>query len=590
MSDPLQKLVERAMQLQARGSLEDASTLYRKLLAQMPAHPDLHHLYGLVQTQRRDFSSAEKHLKQSLALRPDTPPYLNSLGMLYLKSGATSKAEQCLTRAMSLAPAYADPVLNLGNLRMSQQRYAEAAEQFAKGAELSPDNPVARLNLGNALKRLGQLEAAADSYRHAAALDPGFAQAHYNLGLVEKMRGRYGEALQAAEAALSRVPTYMSALMLAGEIHEHHGELDRATRCYQCCIAAQPDHAAAYWGLANLGSYRFTESETAQMRTLLTQRPADDDRILLHFALAKALEQQQTYAESFEQLRAGNELRRKQFSYSTRETRDFIARQVQVFTRSRLQTWPEHGLAGVRPIFIVGMPRSGTSLVEQILSGHRQVAGGGELETSLQIVHSRLPEMTGKSADEALRVLEPAHLRELGEFYCRQNRALVESAERFTDKLPFNFALIGMLACMFPEAKFVHVHKQPLDACLGCYKQLFTQGQLFSCDLDELGNFYIEYRGIMRHWQEALPERIIDLGYERLVAQPADEVAKLLAFLGLPWQDECLNLENNKRIVRTASAGQVRTGIDPSAVNRWRHYAAELQPLAEKLRAAGIEA
>ncbi len=589
MSDPSQKLVERAMQLQASGRLDEASALYRKLLAKMPGHPDLHHLYGLVLTQRKDFSTAEKHLRQSLALRPDTPPYLNSLGMLYLKSGATSRAEQCLARAMSLAPAYADPVLNLGNLRMSQQRYADAAVLFAKGAELGPNNPVARLNLGNAMKRLGQLEAAAENYRRAVALDPGFAQAHYNLGLVEKMRGCYGEALRAVEAALSRVPDYLAALMLAGEIHEHLGDLEQATRCYQSCIAAQPDHAAAYWGLANLGRYRFTDSETDRMQTLLNQRPTDDDRILLHFALAKALEQQQSYADSFGQLRAGNELQRRQFSYSTEETRDFMARQAQVFTRSRLRAWPQHGLATVRPIFIVGMPRSGTSLVEQILSGHRQVAGGGELETSLQIVHSKLPEMTGKPADEALRVLEPAHLRALGEFYCRQNRSLVESAERFTDKLPFNFALIGMLACLFPEARFVHVHKHPMDACLGCYKQLFTQGQLFSCDLDELGDFYIEYRRIMRHWQEVVPERIINIGYEQLVAEPARVVARLLEFLGLPWQDECLDLESNRRVVRTASAGQVRAGIDASAVDRWRHYAAELQPLADKLRAAGVE-
>ena len=316
---------------------------------------------------------------------------------------------------------------------------------------------------------------------------------------------------------------------------------------------------------------------------------SEGDRIFLHFALAKALEQQQEYAESFAHLKAGNQLKREQLTYSIEHDRDFFARQKQVFNESIMQSWPRHGLLAASPLFIVGLPRSGTSLVEQILSGHRQVAGGGELETSMKIVSRKLPAMTGKSADQALLSLEPKHLRPLGEYYLGDNQRLAGTAEYFTDKLPFNFALLGLLACIFPNAKFVHVFKHPLDACLGCFKQLFTRGQLFSYDLQELTDFYIEYARMMQHWKQVVPARICDVSYEQLVTRPVDETRRVLDFLELPWQEDCTDLQKNKRLVKTASAGQVRAGINQLALNRWRHYAAELQPVADRLKAAGCE-
>lgn len=589
MSISFQEMLGRAIRLDGQGAFSEASELYRQLLKRAPGQPDLHHLYGVSLLRSQDFAAAEKHIKQSLRIRPDTPPYLNSLGMLYFKSGEARKAEDSLRRAIMLAPEYPDPVLNLGNLRVSQQRYPEAIELFRKGVGLSPNNPVAHLSLGNAYKKTGRLESAANCYREAVRINPAYAQAHYNLGLALMTLGQYPAALQSAQSALSCVPDYTAAHMLAGQIHEHLGNIDQATECYRRCLKSGAGHPAAYWSLANIGRYHFSPSEIDQMQQLLAGQPKDDEKIELHFALAQALEQQDRFPDAFEQLVAGNRLKRKQLDYSAGQNREFLARQKMVFNERTLQSWPAHGLDTVSPLFILGMPRSGTSLVEQILASHSQVAGGGELETSLQIVHAVVPEITGKEPLDALLSLEPAHLRQLGEYYCQQNRPLIDAADYFTDKLPFNFALLGLLACIFPKARFVHVYKHPLDVCLGCYRQLFTQGQLFSFDLDELADFYIEYRRIMQHWQMALPERLVNVSYEQLVASPASEIARLLNALGLPWEDACLDFHANRRVVRTASAGQVRSGIYQSAVSRWKQYQAELQPLATKLRSAGID-
>jgi tetratricopeptide (TPR) repeat protein len=589
MSASIEQSINRAIQLHARGRLDEASELCRKLLRQVPTHPDLHHLYGVLLTRSGNFAAAEKHLNQSLQLRPDTPQYLNSLGMLYRKTEAAGGAEQCFQRSMSLAPAYPDPVMNLGNLRAQQERYDEAIALLRKAVALSPGNPAAHLNLGNAYKNTGRLEESADCYRESIRLNPDYALAYYNLALTQKMLGQYTAALESVGIALARLPGHVAAAMLAGEIHEHLGNLEQAQTYYQRCAESPQGFASACWSLANLGTHRFSTAETHRMQQAVRRPGSETDRIFLHFSLAKALEQQREYAESFAQLQAGNQLKRERLTYSIEHDRTFFAQQKQVFNQSIMQAWPRHGLLTASPIFIVGLPRSGTSLVEQILSGHRQVAGGGELETSMRIVSRKLPEMTGKSADQALLSLEPKHLRPLGEYYLSDNQQLARMAEHFTDKLPFNFALLGLLACIFPNAKFVHVFKHPLDACLGCFKQLFTRGQLFSYDLQELTDFYIEYARMMQHWKQAVPGRICDVSYEHLVTNPVEETRRLLAFLGLPWQEDCTDLQRNKRLVKTASAGQVRSGINQFALNRWRHYAAELQPVADRLRAAGCE-
>jgi hypothetical protein len=319
------------------------------------------------------------------------------------------------------------------------------------------------------------------------------------------------------------------------------------------------------------------------MKKLETRNISDKSKIYLFFSIAKVLEEQKDFSNAFYYLKKGNDLKRNTINYGSKQTLSLFEQLKFQFDIELLSELVSEKSDALSPIFIIGMPRSGTSLVEQILASHENITGGGELETSLQLLFGELPKLTKVSWQDSLALLNPQIISHLKNIYIEKHAGLVNKTKHFTDKLPFNFALVGFLMIIFPKAKFIHIYKHPLDSCLSCYKQLFTGGQEYSYQLDELASYYQEYVTMMKHWNAINTDNILNVSYEELVELPEENISSILKFLNLPWQEDCLQFQKSKRIVKTASSGQVRQGVYTSSVTRWKNYRKDLLPLIEVL-------
>jgi hypothetical protein len=320
-------------------------------------------------------------------------------------------------------------------------------------------------------------------------------------------------------------------------------------------------------------------------RQLEAQGLPAETRTQFSFALAKALEDRGDHAQAFELYAAGNRLRRSLEHYDPVQTEVINERIRIVFHAAFLERHAGEGHPDPAPIFVVGLPRSGSTLIEQILGSHSQVDATHELpEAGRLVVRINRGRRDGTGYQEAVRDLDAGQWAALGRAYIDDTRKYRRGAPRFVDKMPNNFPSIGLLALALPNARFVNARRHPLDTCLSCYRQLFARGQPFTYDLAELGYYYLEYEKMMAHWHESLPARVLDVQYEDVVADLPGQVKRLLSFCGLPLEDACLRFWETERAIRTASSEQVRQPIYDSSVNAWRHYERELAPLIEILR------
>jgi Sulfotransferase family len=354
---------------------------------------------------------------------------------------------------------------------------------------------------------------------------------------------------------------------------------------YRKGIDVKAEAAEIYWSLSNLKTFRFSDGEVTAMQALLAQDDlADKDAVHLSFSLGKAFEDAGDYAAAFAHYDHGNKLRRVQEHYDPVHTEMINERIRTVFSTDFLAAREDVGFRGARPIFIVGLPRSGSTLLEQILSSHPQVEATHELPEGGRM--TRQVDRRGPGRDrypEALAAAPDSLFAELGEWYEEETRRYRSGAPYFIDKMPNNFANIGLLALALPAAIFVNARRDPLDTCLSCYKQLFARGQSFTYDLEELGLYYLDYRRMMDHWHTVLPGRVLDVQYEDVVADLEPQVRRLLAHCGLPWDDACLDFHNTKRAIRTASSEQVRQPIYSDSVGVASRYGEALESLREVL-------
>ena len=320
------------------------------------------------------------------------------------------------------------------------------------------------------------------------------------------------------------------------------------------------------------------------MERRLAEEPLDEDaRVHFLFTLGKALEDQQEYARAFELYEEGCALQRMRIAYDPVDTEVINERIREVFTAEFIAEHSGHGCADPAPIFIVGLPRSGSTLIEQILASHSQVEGTAELPDVGRVIGSLPARCEGQPYPEGLRLLAEGEWCQLGELYLEHTRRHRTGLPRFTDKMPNNFPSIGLIHLMLPHAKVIDARRHPLDSCFGSFKQHFAQGQTFTYDLVEIGEYFLEYRRMMRHWQQVLPGRVLEVRYEDMVNDQEGQTRRLLEYCGLPWEDSCLRFYETKRAVRTASSEQVRQPIYTSSVNHWRHFRDELAPLIEVL-------
>ncbi len=364
------------------------------------------------------------------------------------------------------------------------------------------------------------------------------------------------------------------------------GRQAEAIEAYRHATRLRPEHSEAWWSLSNLKTFRFDDAEVEAMQRQLGQDALPDEaRVQFSFALAKALEDRGEHARAFELYERGNRTRRRLESYDPVQTEVIHERIRAVFDADFLARHAGAGDPDPAPIFVVGLPRSGSTLIEQILASHSQVDATHELPEVGRLIQKIGRDRAGKLAyPEAVRDFDAAAFAAFGREYLEATRQHRREAPRFVDKNPNNFASVGLLSLALPNARIINARRHPLDTCLSCYRQLFARGQPFTYDLTELGEYYLEYDRLMTHWHAVLPGRVLDVRYEDVVADLGGQVRKMLEFCGLPWEDACLRFHETERAIRTASSEQVRQPLYDRSIGYWRNYERELAPLVEILR------
>jgi tetratricopeptide (TPR) repeat protein len=435
-------------------------------------------------------------------------------------------------------------------------------------------------------RRAGRLREAVTLYKRALFLKPDHADAHYNLALALLEQGKLDDAITHCERAIAVNPDRAEVHNTLGLILKDRGEFGDAMGHFAKAIAIKPDCAEAHFNRAELKTFHRGDTDLAALEALVRRDGLSADKgLLVHFALSKALEDIGDYGQAFEHLRRGNSLKREQIDYDEKSEVRLFERISTVYDATLFDRFRGTGDPSRVPIFVLGMPRSGSTLIEQILAGHPQIHGAGELrdlDTALSSVLS-----AGNPTvpyPECVPSLDGDILRRIGEAYLARLAVLADRKARIVDKLPGNFLDIGLIRLILPNARIIHTVRDPIDTCVSCYSKLFAFGQYFSYDLGELGRYYRCYSALMTHWRSVLPPAsILDVSYEDVVDDLEGQARRLIDYCGLPWDDRCLSFHKTIRPVKTASTVQVRQPLFRSSLQRWRRYQPGLGPLLKEL-------
>ncbi|MGA2891367.1 MAG: sulfotransferase [Xanthobacteraceae bacterium] len=488
--------------------------------------------------------------------------------------------------------ALADTLLGLCNEAFAHHgdgRLAGAIERYERALSLKPDMPAIRNNLGHALVELGKPEIAIGEYRRAVELKPDYAEALCNWGAALLQLDRLDEAEAKFRRAIAVNPGLAGAHHNLGLILKERGRLDQAQRAAKRAVRLAPRNTSYYEHLAAVRPFeagdRYLKALEALQRDCASLSARD--RVHLHFALARAYQDTGDAESAFAQLLAGNRLKREHTAYDEAATLARMERIGALFTADFIAKRQGAGASSPLPVFIVGMPRSGTTLIEQILASHPAIHGAGELtlfDRTIGALATALPE--SPPFPDMAAAMSAEHFRKLGVSYVEQVAQLAPAASRIVDKMPGNFLFAGLIHLALPNATIIHATRNPIDTCVSCYSILFTN-QAHTYDLGELGRYCRHYQALMAHWHQVLPPgRILDVKYEELVGDLETVARRIVAQCGLPWDPRCLDFHRTDRIVRTASATQVRQPIYQSSVGRWRKYEQFLEPLLAELHHA----
>ncbi|HXW29310.1 MAG TPA: tetratricopeptide repeat protein, partial [Xanthobacteraceae bacterium] len=529
------------------------------------------------------WQEARASLESAIACAPDFAEAHYNLANILRQRGELEQAVAHYERALAIMPDFAEAHNNLGVALSDVGEFERAVTRYERALAIMPDFAEAHFNLANALREQGKLNDAVVHYERALVLMPAFAAAHCNLGVAFKEQGKPAAAVAQFEQALLVKADYAAAHSNLAAVWLELGQLTTAERAIKRAIDLEPKVPGHYYALGQIRHFAAGDPWLTAMEDLARESHSlpKDGRIKLHFALGKAYADLGWHQRSFDHFLAGNALKRFEIGYDEAATLAMFEDIRNVFTPERVGALQGMGQRCDAPIFILGMPRSGTTLVEQILASHPQVFGGGELEL--------LPRLVARGGDRSGVEVEVAGLgaatvRHLATEYLAGLRALAPAATRITDKMPANFALVGFIHLALPEARIIHVRRNPIDTCLSCFSTLFTRGHPYTYDLAELGRYYRAYQAMMEHWQKALPAAVIlDVSYEDVVADVNAQARRMLEHCGLPWDDVCLAFFETQRAVSTASAAQVRRPVYDTSVGRWRAYQSALQPLLQAL-------
>ncbi len=571
--------------LKAAGEMEAAVAAYRRAVEIRPDYAEAHNNLGAVLQEEGELEAAAAAYRRAVEIRPDFAEAHYNLGIALKTAGEVKEAAAAYRHAVEIRPDYAEAHNNLGAVLQEEGEMEAAAAAHRRAVEIRPDFAEAHNNLGMALREGGTFDGAAAAHRRALEIRPDFAEAHNNLGVALLQL----EDLEAATAAFRRAleikPDLANAHNNLGFALSQAGELDAARTAHRRALEIEPDLAVAYEALAELKAFTPGDGDVAAMESLLASPSlADKQAMRLCFALGKAYEALGDYDRAFASFARANRLKRSSIDYDITKDESRVDRITAAFDRELLARAAGHGCASELPVFIVGMPRSATTLVEQILASHSQVHGAGEIKDIGEILDEmRLRSDVSRNFTKAAAALGAEDLRCLGQEYVDAVRRRAPDVLRVTDKMPGNFLYVGFIHMILPNARVINCVRHPADTCFSCYRTHFMEAQSFTYDLAELGRYYRLYDRLMRHWRAVVPGRILDVRYEDLIADQEGETRRLLEFCDLPWENACLSFHLTARPVRTASVAQVRRPIFKDALQRWRRYEPHLGPLLEEL-------
>ncbi|MDX1480826.1 MAG: sulfotransferase [Woeseiaceae bacterium] len=494
--------------------------------------------------------------------------------MQFEQNGDLKSAESIYRELLTKDPDNVDAARLLAGIAVHNKRYRDAEVFLKKAVSVAPDYTRAWVDLASVQRELEQFDDAIASAREVLRLAPDNAESHVVYASAVGAAGDHEEAVRAYARALEISPDRPAAACGMAHHQKTLGEQEAAVASYRRAIELKPDHAEAWWSLANLKTFRFREQEVEAMQGLLEQSDlADEARAQLNNALGLEYENRGDYALAFEHFRACNAIRRQHEQYDPMDTEATYDRIIELFTPEFLARHAGAPQQPVTPILIVGLPRSGSTLLEQILASHSQVDGTHELSDLSRSVRASWQKRQPRSRfPDALANFEAGDWQRIGESYLERTEKFRQGASWFIDKNPNNFVYAGLVRLALPNAKIIDARRHPLDSCLGSYKQLFASGQPFTYDATELAEYYLQYRRLMDHWHDVLPGFVLDVEYESVVADLEREVRRMLDFCGLPFEDACLRFHETRRAVKTASSEQVRRPIYSSSVHLWRHY------------------
>ncbi len=503
----------------------------------------------------------------------------------FAKSDDMRRAEDIYRRILKRDPNHVEAARLLARIAADKDHFGDAEVFLRHAASLAPDYARLWVDLANVLKELHKFEESLECAKKVLESVPDRAESYVVYAVALGINELHHEAIRAYEKALEISPNKPGALCSLAHHLKTVGEQEQAIATYRRCIAVKLDHAQAYWSLANLKTFRFEDSEIEAMQALLEGDDLpDESRVHIHNALGLDYEARGDYDTAFAHFEQCNQLRRTAEDYDPVETETRIDENIEVFDEDFLGKNAGAGNADTSPIFVVGLPRSGSTLIEQILASHSLVDGTHELFDLAHVVKRIRAHGKKKSRyPDTLLHLSTDDWRDIGTDYIESTRRYRAGAPYFIDKNPNNFTFIGLIRLVLPNAKIINARRHPLDSCFGSYKQLFASGQPFTYDLTEVGEYYLQYRRLVDHFQNLMPGFILDVHYEQVVADLEVQVHRILDFCNLPFEAECLRFHETERAVKTASSEQVRRPIYASSVNLWRNYERHLDELIETL-------
>ncbi|MCH7537156.1 MAG: sulfotransferase [Proteobacteria bacterium] len=532
-----------------------------------------------------DEVSANEAFRQHLLTSNEDPDLVNAVDLF--RAGKLAQSERLCRGVLDENPTNITAIRLLAEIGIKIGVYADAENLLRRCLELAPDFRLARLNFANVLSKREKLEEALVEIDRLLEEDPEKPAYFAQRAAILVRMGDFERALPCYDYLLSHFPAQAKIVLSNGHALKTVGKLDEAIAAYRRAIELRPTFGDGYWSLANLKTFRFDDADIDAMRAAIDDSASSrEDHFHLCFALGKAFDDRKEFDEAFRYYQMGNHIKEKLEGYDAKTSESITASIRTVCGATLFKNQAGKGCPAPDPIFIVGLPRSGSTLLEQILASHSQVDGTKELVHILSFVRrlgGRKKTSEKSRYPEVLKQLSAEQLTELGQEYLDRSRIQRQSAPYFIDKMPNNFFHVGLINLILPNARIIDARRHPMAACFSGYTQLFARGQPFTYSLADVGRYYCDYVNMMDHWDEVLPDKVLRVQYEDVVSDTEAQVRRMLDYCGLPFEESCLQFHQTERAVRTASSEQVRQPIYNAALEHWRNYEAHLDTLKASL-------